>query len=488
MLNNLMSKKIFYFVLTLAVFLAGGLVRLYKIGNPVADWHSWRQADTAAVSRIYVEEGISPLYPRYYDISSIQSGKTNPKGYRFVEFPFYNIVHAAIYKSYPSISLEMWGRILSSAYSLVSAYFVMLIGRKYLGHIGGILSAFFFLLIPYNIYFSRVILPEPMGIMFLTAGLWVFVKFAEQRKLAHFYLSCLALSMSLLIKPFFAFYFLPLIYLFYQRIGIKKAFENKKELFKYLAGAMILFVPFIVWRMWENNFPEGIPFFEWAFNGDGIRFRPAFWRWIFGVRLGELILGIFGLIPFAIGVITKKKEELFYKLSILGMLFYVITVATANVRHDYYQIITIPAVSWILAAGAVKMWEEKYFHQLTSRIILVFSLFMLFFLGWLRIRDFYQINHPEIIEVGARVDEIAPKDAMVVAPYNGDTAFLYHTKRFGWPAVDNSIENIVAQGADYYVSLDLESKDTLDFQKKFEILEKTGRYIILDLHDVKSKK
>lgn len=481
------NKKALYFFLTLAVFLAGAFVRLYKINSPVADWHSWRQADTASVTRIYVDEGISPLYPRYYDISSIQTGKTNPKGYRFVEFPFYNIAHAVLYSNFPSMSLEMWGRVLSSAFSLASAYFVMLIGRRYLGHIGGILSAFFFLLIPFNIYFSRVILPEPMGIMFLTGGLWFFVKFIDEKKQSLLYLSCLALAMSLLIKPFFAFYFLPLIYLFDKEIGIKKTLRNKKELFKYFTGAMVLFLPFVFWRMWENKFPEGIPFFEWAFNGDGIRFRPAFWRWIFGVRLGELILGIFGLIPFAIGVISKKKEDIFYKLSILGMFMYVITVATANVRHDYYQIITIPAVAWILASGTLKMWEAQYFHKITTRLILIFSLFMLFFLGWLRIRDFYQINHPEIIEVGERVDEIAPKEALVVAPYNGDTAFLYHTKRFGWPAVDNSIENIVAQGADYYVSLDLNSKDTLDFQKKYEILEKTGRYIILDLHDVRKE-
>lgn len=35
-------------ILLIALFL-----RLYEIDGPIADWHSWRQADTASVSRIY---------------------------------------------------------------------------------------------------------------------------------------------------------------------------------------------------------------------------------------------------------------------------------------------------------------------------------------------------------------------------------------------------------------------------------------------------
>jgi hypothetical protein len=71
------------------IFLLGFIVRLYRINAPLADWHSWRQTDTAAVTYRFKEEGVNLLQPQYFDISNIQSGEFNPKGYRMVEFPIF---------------------------------------------------------------------------------------------------------------------------------------------------------------------------------------------------------------------------------------------------------------------------------------------------------------------------------------------------------------------------------------------------------------
>jgi len=164
------------------------------------------------------------------------------------------------------------------------------------------------------------------------------------------------------------------------------------------------------------------------------------------------------------------------------MLVYLVIVATANVRHDYYQIPIIPAVSLSLALGSVWLWKR-------SKILLTLSVLVMFLIAWDRVKPFYQINHPELMEVGKVVDETLPRDAQIVIPYNGDTAFLYQTKRKGWPAIDNSIENLIERGADYYVSIDLGSSDTVNFSKRFEALVRTDKYIILDLHnEIDSKK
>src|SRR3990172_5502139 len=108
-----------YVVLSIA-FILGLLLRFYRIDNPVADWHSWRQADTSSVSRTYVSEGINLLYPRYHDISTTQTGIFDPKGYRFVELPLYNATHAFLSFSFPVISLEVWGRLVSIYSTLVT--------------------------------------------------------------------------------------------------------------------------------------------------------------------------------------------------------------------------------------------------------------------------------------------------------------------------------------------------------------------------------
>ena len=80
-----------YFWLTL-ILIFGFLVRLYKIDSPIADWHSWRQADTAAVTRNFIKEGFNPFLPKYDDMSGVSEHPiTNPARFRFVEFPIYNI-------------------------------------------------------------------------------------------------------------------------------------------------------------------------------------------------------------------------------------------------------------------------------------------------------------------------------------------------------------------------------------------------------------
>ena len=73
--------------LLLFIILGAFIVRLYRFNGPVADWHSWRQADTSAVSRNFAKYGFDLLHPKFEDISNVASGLDNPKGYRFVEFP-----------------------------------------------------------------------------------------------------------------------------------------------------------------------------------------------------------------------------------------------------------------------------------------------------------------------------------------------------------------------------------------------------------------
>lgn len=449
-----------YFILSL-ILLAGFVVRLYKIDNPVADWHSWRQADTAAVSRNYVKEGINLLYPTFDDVSSIQSGIDNPAGIRMVEFPVYNAVHAYFYNTFGVYSLEKWGRLLTAIISVFTGLFLYLLGKKHYSSKIGLLASFFFLFLPFNIYFSRVILPDPLGVLFAVSGLYFFG--------INNIISASLFALALLQKPYLGVYLLPLIPEF-----LKK--ENYK---KTIIFGIIAFAPFVLWRYWTGLHPEGIPFYTWAFNGDKIRFHPAWFKWLFGERIGILILGTWGLIPFSFGLIRKLKNK-FNLYFALSMLLYLVIVATANVRHDYYQILIIPSVALTLALGASWLWKK-------SKILLFLSILTMFLISWDRIKPFYQVNHYEIVTIGKIVDETLPKDAKIVIPYNGDTAFLYQTNRKGWPAVDDSIDNIIERGADYYVSMDLGSSDTINFSKRFKTVAKTNQYIILDLSNETSK-
>lgn len=472
-------KYIEYIILALLLIL-GLFVRLYKIDSPVADWHSWRQADTASVTRNYVNSGLNLLYPKYHDISSIQTGYLNFEGLRLVEFPIFNLFHFLLVMTLPSVSFDALGRLTSVIFSIFSGLFLFLIGKRYLGKWGGILSSFFFLFIPFNIYFSRVILPEPLCVFFSLFSLWLFIKYIDSEKTFYLFTSGIIFSLALLIKPFALFYAFPMVYLLLNKYEIKKIFSTPKLLINLLIFTDLVLVPLLLWRAWVGKHPEGIPYFTWAFNGDLIRFRPAFWRWIFGERIGKLILGIWGLIPFIIGVVVKKRN--YFGISLmLGALVYTTIVATASVRHDYYQILIIPPICLVAAEGSLCLWGNNIFNKWVARPILIFSILLSLGMGWYQVKEYYKIDHPEIIAAGQAVDRLTSKDALVIAPYNGDTAFLYQTKRRGWPVVDDSIENIVKLGATVYVSANLGSGDTKYVEAKYKTIEKTSQYIIVDL-------
>lgn len=448
---------------------------MYGIDNPVADWHSFRQVDTASVAKIFSTSGTNLFIPRYHDISTIQSGQFNPQGYRFVEFPIYNAIISVFFSAWPQINLEVWGRLLSISFSTISIIIIYLLGKRFINPWGGIIASFFYACIPFNIYFTRVILPEPLVTMLSLLGLILFVYSEDwNNKLLRLF-SAFVFSMAILVKPFAVFYLIPVIYLLIRNNGAVPLKNLVNLIIKYFWFGAIVVGPFLVWRWWESFYPEGIPYYKWIFNGDNIRFRPSFWRWIFGERLGYMILGTWGLIPFGVGLI-KKTGNYFLHYLLFGMFLYVCTVATANVRHDYYQTLLIPSICLVLSIGSVELFKKNRI----SRILLIFSIGIMLMVGLTRIREFYKIDHPEIINAGVAVDNLLPKDAVVIAPYNGDTAFLYQTNRIGWPYVDRPINEMVANGAEYYVSVNFDVQ-TKEFMEKFPIVKKTNEYVILKL-------
>lgn len=477
--------------LLIIIVLVAFYLRLYKIDAPVADWHSWRQADTAAVTRNFERNGINFLYPTFDDLSSIPSGRQNPKGLRMVEFPLYNAVTIVVKRLIPEGPLERAMRLTSIFASLGSLVFLFLLVKRYLGRKTAFVTAIIFAILPYNIYYSRVILPEPFAVFLSLGFLYFFDQFLilekNHNKIGlrgkYFILSFIFGSAAILVKPFTIFLLLPAVYLAYRYFSWR--FLAIKKLY-FLA--LLVVIPFILWRLWISQFPEGIPAYQWLFNGDGIRFKGAFFYWLFGERVAKLILGYWGLPFLILGLIVKikKGEGWLFRWLGIGAFLYLVIVATGNVRHDYYQVLIIPALIVFVAKGIDYLLSTPQdFNKFLSILFLVISVLFMEAFGWYYIRDFFNINHPEIVEAGRAVDEKTKKGALVIAPYNGDTAFLYQTNRAGWPIVEGTIEDLIKKGADYYVSVNFDAltKQLIEIanDKHYKIIDLTPRYVIIQL-------
>lgn len=477
-----MKRQIFFLVL---IILGGLFLRLYKFNAPVADWHSWRQVDTSAVSRNFINEGFDIFHPRFDDLSNVQtSGKyDNPQGYRFVEFPLYNLLQAGGFLIFDKFTLEEWGRIVTIFSSLISTIFLFLIVRRFGNPTSAILAAFFYSFLPFNIFWGRTILPDQSMIMATLGGIYFFSKWMDSlkikktaKKYLFFVLAIIFLASALLLKPLAAFFFVPVLVLSFEKW--------KLSIFKRLdlwIIAFFSFLPLLLWRLWMLQFPQGIADSTWLFEGS-LRFKGAFFYWIFANRIGEFILGFWGLPILVLGIIRKNKNLVFLSF-LISSLLYIFVVARGNVQHSYYQIPIIPTICIFLALGSELLINpsKQFFSKYISLAVLLFSVLLMFSLSWKVVRDYYNIQNQSIIATGEAVDKIAPKDAKVVAPYEGDTTLLYYTKRKGWASFSKPLPGLIKMGADYLVLVNPKEQD-LEIGKTYKIVASSSQYLIFDLH------
>src|SRR3989344_1861333 len=320
-LLNIFKNQYFWLGLVLVVAF---WLRLYKIGAPIADWHSWKQADTAAVTRNFIKIGFNPFTPKYDDMLGVsETPIANPNTFRFVEFPIYNIT---TYPLYLFFGVEdKYSRLVSIIFSLGSIIFLYLICKRYFSTYICLLTSLVYALLPFNVFFSRTTLPEPTFLFFALGMMYFVDKWIWENRGIWGIWAVLFTSIAFLIKPWAIFFTLPLIYSLFVKFGPRNIPK------KFLVFALFSILPFVVWRLWILQSPEGIPASSWLMNGDSIRFRPAFWWWLISERISREILGVTGLVLFTIGLLIRPKNgNFFMHIWALSLFLYFVIFATGN--------------------------------------------------------------------------------------------------------------------------------------------------------------
>lgn len=469
-------RKIDFFLAVVITALSFTL-RLYKLDNPVADWHSFRQADTAAVARNFVKGNFNILYPQSDSYTILNEKRLpNPNRYFINEFPLYNSIVAIVYKNF-GINTN-YARLISVVFASLGTFFLYLLTRKLFDTKVSALATLFYAILPYNIYYGRVIMPEPAFICFSIISFYCLLLFVEKPNLLRGLGFSLVFATAMLVKPYAIFLFIPFTYWVYANHGLGSFKKFVFYLFPVLALA-----PIVLWRYHIYLHPEASFASNWLLNQGDIRFSGAFFRWLIFERLNKLIFATGGFVLLFFGFVSSvhSKKGWLIITWLLSVLIYYTVFAMGNVTHDYYQLPIMPVGAILVSLGFFALIEngKNFFQKFILSGVAVSLIVLSLAFGWFEVRGFYQVNDPAIVEAGKRIDEITPFDAKIIAPYQTSPSFLYQTNRYGW-TIGSDIDNKIAEGATYYVSTSYDD-EARDLEKKYTLIEKNSKFIIIKL-------
>ena len=451
-------KKIDILILSVILIIAF-VFRLYKIKIPLADFHSWRQVDTAAVARNYVKNGLDLFHPKYDDLSNVQSGIINPQGYRMVEFPIYNAIIAVLYKTFPIFTIEIWGRLTTVIFSLVIIsiiYYLLLNENSRLSAIFGSLT---YAIFPFFVFFSRVILPETTALAFSMLAIFFFYLNVENKikglkSIIYHLVSSIFFACALLIKPTIIFYLLPIFILFYRKYKL-----NLIKKFDFYLYFIITLIPLIFWRMYIKNFPEGIPYSDWLFTSvntaqglKSILFRPSFFRWIFFERINNLILGGYLTLFLVLGIIAKQKKYLLVSF-VFSALAYVFVFQGGNLQHEYYQTLILPVFAMMIGLGVSFVFTHKkeFINPIFISIFVFFIFAFSFYFSYFKVVDYYSYSQ-ELVQEANIINSLTDSNDLIVTDRTGDTTLLYLSDRRGAPSIFRDPIDLKKLGYKYLIT------------------------------------
>ena len=477
MIKKILESRWSIVFLILAITVVGFALRLYKLDNPIADWHSWRQADTAAVSRNFIKDGFHPLFPQYDALNPLNAIGHNPNRYFFAEFPLYNII---TYYAYLNFGVDTrYARAISAIFASLTIPLLYLLVSHYSNKRVALGASFFFAVLPYNVYYGRVTMADPLYIFFGIAFLYLVSKWLEKNNIFLMGAASIAFALAILTKPYALVLLLPFAYLIIRRWGVRSV--TKWSVYAFL---LISIIPFLLWRHHINQYPEGMFGTDWLYNQGNIRFTGAYFRWLVFERMNKLIFATGGFVLFFLGIVksTTKKEGYLYILWLVAILGFFVVIARGNVTHDYYQLPIVPIGCIMMALGFDYLMtnSQNYISRIINISVALALVALMLAFGWYEVRGYYNINHPEIVEAGKAVDKLLPKNAIVIAPYDNDSAFLYQTNRHGYTFGGDKIEKYISEGATHLVSVNFDDV-TNYWMQKCEIVQKTSSYVIVDL-------
>lgn len=452
----------------LAVVVVAAFLRLPGIGNPIMDHPGWRQGDTAAIARNFARREYNVMRPQ-----TLYNGP--PPNYVELELQIVPFAAASLDKAFGV--REIFGRLVTLAFSLGTVVLVALFGRWLFGSKrAGLLAGFFYAVFPGSVYYGRTFMPDTAMVFFLTAALYAAARMllATERPRARFVAgTALLLTLAYLAKPVAVLAFIPLLGLLWERSR-----SRKPEILA--AAAALAFIPLALLWLYDREVASYAEW-HWASGITRLHVLPSLARSFtnlgaFGekfvqarIALGMLRDTMLGRVGFVLSLagfvalpwVPARSKTLVWTW-LCAALLYLFVVVTVE-RVDYYLYPFLPLCA-LVAGGALARvirvaLEIEAAPAARYALLAVVPIAALAALLTSRaaVAAYYDYNRDAYRNARELATQLDPGALVVIGHYGPDVQ--YYIDRFGWeedPLLWTPFdeESAIRKGARYFISIE----------------------------------
>src|SRR2546422_8641944 len=327
----------------LAILLLALGLRLYHVTYRYLDHNSWRQTDTAAIARNFSRGGFNILRP---ELDMFGPGRTVVE----LELQITPFLTALLYTIW---GIQDWvGRVIPILFSLGSiVYFYHLVSLHF-GQRRGLLSAFVFAILPLNVYFTRVLMPESAAMFFAIAAVYHFSVYLREETSLQYALAVGFAALAYLAKLTNLYLLVPLAALAVMRYG-RRCWSNAR-LWAFVLitlGTTAAYYGYMHVTADIKLIPYQIGTDKWA--NLTILTNPLLYKTL-ALRLYTIIYTDLGLVLLVVGLLLPTHNQVF-RFWILSALAYTFAVATGSFVHTYYQMPLIPAGGFFIGSAPERL-------------------------------------------------------------------------------------------------------------------------------------
>jgi 4-amino-4-deoxy-L-arabinose transferase-like glycosyltransferase len=421
-----MRKIAFWSLLILFIIL-----RLYGITNPLSEQASWRQADTSAMARNLLQN-FSFLPQLDYDGPGPNTSE--------LEFPLLPLVVSLFWRLF---GVADWSaRLCALGFSILSFIFLWRFAEHTLDRRAAFFACLVYTIIPFNIFYNRAVMPEPVLLACSLMALDAFVQYLDRGGKCRWAFATVSLGMAVLAKPNFLFLGLVFLALLVQRKGWQGCLDGKLWL---MAVAALL--PTFLYYQWAGQqanqlFLSGL--LEKRMLPSILETATSFAFWSFlPVRLAERICSWPGLVLYLLfsllALFRARVRFLFFWL--LGcLLLFIFVSLPVQYEHDYYHLLIVPGFSLCLGWGFAEVMRFHIGHLRLKRLTVGLALLLvteIALAGLVGVGHFWQVD-PSPIRMGQLIQEVVGPGELIVIDQFNPIAF-YYSERKAWRVSPGSI-------------------------------------------------